>query len=272
MTTAAFREVIVPLDLVAPCDTVLRVASTLADRAGVGVRLVTVSSPGLDHDYDEAELRTHAAKLDAAPVAIETLESNDVVPALMATAEPDGLITIETRARGPLAAIVLGSTANALLRATRRSVLLVGPATDASMEPKLMQVCLDTPDAAAALVPVACAWADQVGARLRFLHARIDGHDDGGHGEKLVEAAALRAVENFGVTAEHAVATGRTVAEAIVDDATASGAGLVCVGMRPRRTALRVALGSEAIAVAHATHAAVLAVPIPPGGEGHGDT
>ena len=270
MTAAAFREIVVPLDLVAPCDTVLQVASMLARRGGVGVRLVTVSSPGLDHDCDEAELRTHAARMDAAPVAIEIIESNDVVPALMATAEPEGLIAIETRAHGPLAAIVLGSTTNALLRAAERPVLLIGPATDASIEPQLMQVCLDSPDASAALVPVACAWASQLGLRLRFINARLDGWQTEDAGPELVEAAARRSTEEFGVIAEHAVVTGRTSASAIVDDAAASGAEVVAVGVCPRRTALRVALGSEAIAIAHATRAAVLAVPIAPGG-GHRD-
>jgi nucleotide-binding universal stress UspA family protein len=270
MTSAAFREIVVPLDLVAPCDRVLQVAAMLARRGGVGVRLVTVSSPGLDHGYDEAELRTHAAKIDAAPVAIDTIESNDVVPALMATAEPEGLIAIETSAHGPLAALVLGRATSALLRASARPVLLIGPATDTSVDPQLMQVCLDSPDASATLAPVACAWARQLGLRLRFVHARIDGRPVDDAGAELAEAAARRSTEEFGVIAEHAVVRGRTAAEAIVDDAAAAGAELVAVGVRPRRSALRVALGSEAIAVAHATRAAVLAVPTAPGG-GHRD-
>ena len=272
MIATAFSEIIVPLDLVAPCDTVLQLSSALARRAGVGIRLVTVSSPGLDHAYDEAELHAHASKIEAVKVASEIIESNDVVPALLETAGQYGLLAIETRARGSLAAIVLGSTTNALLRAAVRPVLLAGPATDASVEPEHMQVCLDSPDAAAILVPVSCAWARQVGLRLRFVHAHIDGRTSERAGDELVESAARRAADEFGIKAEYDVVSGRTVAEAIVDDAARSAAGIVAVGMRPRPTALRLALGSEAIAVAHVTRTAVLAVPIAAGGEARGDT
>lgn len=265
MTATVFSEIVVPLDLVVPCDTVLAVASTLARRAGVGVRLVTVSSPGLDHAADEADLHANAARTDVPSVATAVIESNDVVRALLETAGPNGLLVVETRARGALASVVLGSTTNALLRTTTRPVLLVGPSADASIALEVMEVCLDTADAVAALLPTVGTWARALELRLRFMHAQLESEPVRGDEEKLAAITALRAEEQYEVAADSATMLARSVPEAIVDDVDAAGAAIVAVGMRPRPARLRRALGSVAVAVAHATHAAVLAVPMPEG-------
>ncbi len=99
MTPAAFREIIVPLDLVAPCDTVLQPASVLARHVGVGVRLVTVSSPGLDHSADEVALHAHASRF--------------------------GLVSVGMRPRPAALRRALGSEAIAVAHATRAAVLAV---------------------------------------------------------------------------------------------------------------------------------------------------
>lgn len=262
-TTVPFREIVVPLDLVAPCDAVLRLASTLATRAGVGVRLVTVSSPGLDHTAEKVDLHAYASKLDAPAVAVDVIESNDVVPLLLDAAGAHGLVMIKTRARGPLAAVLLGSTADALLRATTRPVLLVGPSTGGGAALDVMEVCLDTARAAETLVPVAGEWARGLGLRLRFVHAHVEGRGPSQRdADALVADAAGEAADLFGVVAEGAVLPARFAPEAIVADAATAGAAIVAVGRRPLRTGVRRALGSMAAAVAHTTSAAVLTVPL----------
>jgi nucleotide-binding universal stress UspA family protein len=272
MTTSAFTEVVVPLDLVHPCDAVLALSSTLARRAGVGVRLVIVASPGLDHTADEVLLRTHAAKVDAPAVAVEVIESNDVVSALLDTAGPTGLLVVETRAHGSFTAIVLGSTTNALLRATTRPVLLVGPSTDPAAHSDILQACFDTLEAAEALLPVVGCWARDLGLRLRLVHARLESDATPlGDTEERTATLALHATEQFGVPADVAIVSARTVPKAIVDDADDVSAAIIAVGMRSRSGILRVALGSVAVAVAHAAHAAVLAVPVGRGAEGQSE-
>lgn len=260
-----FDEIVVPLDLNGPCTAVIGVASALARRAGVGVRLVTVSSPFLDHSGDEANVRTLAEELQAPSVGSEVIDSNAVVPALLDAAAPGGLLCLETRARGPLAAIVLGSTASELLQATTRPVLLVGPASDPDIPLGLIEVCVDRPDAADALLPVVATWGRDLDLRLRFVHAWVAGqelrHAPAEADEELATLAS-RARADFGVQAECDVLVGPTAPEVIVGDATRHRASIVAVAVRKRSRLRRTALGSVAIAVAHATRASVLAVPL----------
>ena len=260
-----FSEVVVPLDLVRPADAVMGVASALAGRAGVGVRLITVSSPLRDHTADRVDLRALAEKLRAPSVAVEVIESNDVIPALLKVAGPDGLLCLETRARGPLGAIVVGSTASELLRATQRPVLLVGPATDPDVPLGLIEVCVDLPDAAAALLPVVTTWGRDLNLRLRLVHALVAGDELRRHraeADEELARVASRAREDFGAQAESDLLVGRSAPEAIVDDVARHRASIVAVAVHRRSRLRRRALGSVALAVAHATRASVLAVPV----------
>jgi nucleotide-binding universal stress UspA family protein len=254
----AFDQIIVPLDLVTPSEAVLAVASVLARRAHVGVRLVTVASPGLDHSDDEAELRDRAAALDVPGTTSGVILSNDEVSALQQVGK-NGLLAIETRARRPLAAALLGSTTNSLLRSSARPVLLVGPAVETPAAMDVMQVCIDAEDAAAALVPVACAWARALDLKLRFVHAETD---EAMSDAAVVESAAKRAADEFGVEATVGVVTGRSVSAALLDDAEQCGAGIIAVGMRPRSRVAQLALGSEAMTLTHGARVPVLAVPL----------
>lgn len=263
-----FTDVVVPLDFSRPCDAVLGVASAVARRARAGLRLVTVSSPFLDHTIDRAELQALAKKANAASVATEVIESNDVAPALLGAAGVDGLLCLQTRAKGPLSALVLGSTASDVLHTTTRPVLLVGPATNPDIPVDLVEVCVDRPDTAEALLPVVATWARGLGLRLRFVHASVAGQEPPGWRTKTTaELADLvrRAREDFGVEAGADVVTGRTVPEAIAVDATGHHASIIAVAVRRRSSRRHKALGSVAFALAHATDAAVLAVPVPAG-------
>lgn len=129
----------------------------------VGLRLVTVSSPFLDRTTDEADLEALTEKVEAPSVATAVIESNDVVPALLDAADDHGLLCLETRAHGPLAAIVLGSTASELVHMTTRPVLLVGPAADPDAPIEILEVCVDRPDATAALPPTVGTWGRDIG-------------------------------------------------------------------------------------------------------------
>lgn len=261
-----FSHVVVPVDLTGPCDAVLDVASTLARRGHLGLRLVTVSPPSLDHTVEEADLRALVRRVEAPSVATTVIESDDVVPALLEAAGSDGMLCMETRARGPLAAILLGSTASGLLQITTEPVLLVGPKTDPKLPIEVVEVCIDASDAATALVPLVAELSRKLGLRLRFvlawhpsqepLYSRTEAQEE-------IDAHASRAREEFRVPAESEVLIGLNAAEAIVDDAARNRASIIAVGTRRRSQLRRRALGSIALAVAHTTTATVLAVPIP---------
>ena len=262
-----FSEVVVALDRYERSGVVLDVAAAVARRAGTALRLVTVASPSMDHMRDEVELHGLAAGVDAAGVHTEVIESNDVVPALLDAAGSNGLLCVETRAWGPIGAVLLGSTASRLLEDTLPPVLLVGPATKSEPSLDLMEVCVDAPDAAATLVPAAAAWSRRLGSALRLVHAWVPGHErlsSFAAAQDVLDGAARRLNEQFAIGAGTELLRGHMAAEAIVNDAERQGASVIAVALRARSPLRRRVFGSTAMAVAHATSASVLAVPCAP--------
>ena len=261
-----FSDVIVPLDLGGPGDAVLRVAAGLAHRAHVGLRLVTVAPPSLEHTAEDAKLQALAERIEAPWVGTQVIESHDVVSALLDTAGPDGLLCLETRARGPVAAGLLGSTASALLQRTERAVVLVGPRTEPGIPLGLVEVCIDGSDAASALLPVAVRVGGELNLRLRFVqvwHPSQEPLYTHNEAQEEIEAHAARAREEFGVPAEAELLIGLNAARAIVDDAARHRSSIIAVALRRRSQLRRRTLGSVALAVAHAATASVLVVPVP---------
>lgn len=260
MTSVAFSEVVVPLDLSGDPDPVLAVAAGVAERACVGVRLVMVCSPGLDHGADRDDLERLAARLGVA-ASVDLAESNDVVPALLAASEPDGLICIETRARRPAAAAFVGSTTRDLLAVAARPVLVVGPSADPTVPMGLLEVGVGDPSSAGPLVAAAGEWARFLRLRLRLVHVLERGHWDDAAGD--IAALAGQAGKDHGVEAEGEVVAGKEAPAALVADARSHQASVVAVGVHRASWLRSVTLGSVARHVAHEAAAAVLAVPTP---------
>lgn len=262
-----YETIIVPLDLSVPHPAAVGLAEALSHRSGAPVRVVTVSSPGLDHEEDEHALEKLADYVDAADVRTEVIDSNDVPAALLDVAGADGLLCLETRARGPLSSIVLGSVAAGVLRKATRPVLLVGP--DARPDPalELLEVCIDGPDAAAALVPVAGEWARRFRVRPRLLSVWVPGQlrrfRTPEAAEELLAGVASRLAEELRIDVDWEVVEAAAAPAAIVEDAERHLASVVAVAVRPHPRLQRV-LGSVAMAVAHSSGAAVLAVPCEP--------
>lgn len=258
-----FRQVIVPLDMVSSADVVLNVASRLADRAGAALRLVTVASPGLDHSFDAADLDKLAVDLGLPNVTTEVIESNDVAGALCDAADGEGLVCIETHARGRVASVVLGSQVSNVVRHSSSPVLLVGPATLPNRPVGLIEAALDLPDAADALVPVVGEWSRDLALAARLVHVTLAGGDRAASagGAGLLDDAAAR-LAALGVEATTEVLRGQMIPTALVDDAAHHDASIVIVGLRHPGARRHRVLGTVANAVAHASPAPVLVVPI----------
>lgn len=262
---SGLRELIVPLDLASPATAALSVAAGLAARSATRVRLVIVASPGQDQSLNQADLEAVADGMGFEPVVAEVLESNDVVPALLAAAGTDGLICLPTRAHRPVAAMALGAVATELLLATTVPVLLVGPDVAPTLDLGLVEVCVDEPAAGAALVDEIGAWAAHLGLRLRVVHAQARRTPPSERHKSTYDivSVARRASDRFGIDAEGVVVRGESTSAAIVEDASRHGAGIIAVAVRPRSRLRRRALGSTALSIAHTARAAVLAVPVP---------
>jgi len=260
-----YNRIVVPLDLSTPHPAAVGYAEVLADRCGAGIRLVTVSSPGLDHEADEEMLAKLTDYVAGDDVTGEVLDSNDVSGAVLDATGDDGLLCLETRARGPLSALVLGSVAADVIRRTGHPVLLVGPSARPDPPLERMLVCIDGPDAADALIPIAADWARRLRLWPRLVTVWVPGaphrFEDPEAAADRVQRSADELASDLHVDIDWEVIRATTASGAIVEDATRHLASLIVVAVRPHRHFQR-ALGSVAIAVAHAAEAGVLAVPI----------
>src|SRR5581483_6594792 len=259
------ESIVVPLDLSVPHPVACEVAEILACRSEMALRLVTVSFPG-DRDKDQLELERLAKEIDAPRVEVEAVASGDVVGALLDAAGPGGILCLETRARGPLTAVVFGSVAAEVLRKTARPVVLVGPAAKPDPSLGVLEVCIDGPAAATALEPVAAAWSRRFGLIPRLVCLWVPGaprrFPSPEAAREVLEQTAARLSGDVGIDVDWEVIDAPAAPAAIVGDAERHQALLVAVAVRPHPV-LQRALGSTAVAVAHVTAASVLAVPCP---------
>lgn len=259
-----FSSIVVPMDLSTPHPASVGVAEAIANRCGAAIRLVTVSSPGLAHEDAEAALVKLTEYVAGDDVRAEVIDSDDVVGAVL-DAAGDDLVCLETHARGPISALVLGSVAAGVLRRTARPVLLVGP--NARPDPQLerMEVCIDGPDAAAAVVPVAAEWARRLRLWPRLVSVWVPGAPHRFRNPEAASEALANAAEDLAgelrIDIDWELLRAPSAPAAIVDDADRHLASVVVVAVRPHRR-LQRALGTVAVAVAHGTSAAVLTVPL----------
>jgi nucleotide-binding universal stress UspA family protein len=123
-----FRSIVVPLDLEAGGDRALPFAGALAVQARLPLELITVSSPAMAEELDLYELAQRARSTGAACTS-RVLHDNDVAGRILSFVadQPDPLVVMATRARGPLSEQFLGSVSEAVLAGTDRPVLLIGP-------------------------------------------------------------------------------------------------------------------------------------------------
>jgi nucleotide-binding universal stress UspA family protein len=159
---AGFRSLVVALDLEATGDRALAVARALAERGGIGVELLTVSSPGVGEDVDTYELsrrgKANGWPADSCVVAHDNQPAKAIVEHV--ARRPGALLVMATSAKAPLAGHLLGSVSEAVLGVIDRPVLLVGPHVldDFAIGEPTLIVCLDRTNAAEAAIPVVAAW------------------------------------------------------------------------------------------------------------------
>ena len=260
-----FTTLVVPLDGSALAATALAPAASLARRAAASIELVTVTSPGLNTLDDELVLKDAATALGDVPYTIQVIESNDVPTAVvLAATRADSLLCMATHGRTGLARAVLGSVAEATIRAAVRPMLLVGPKAVAPASWDVVQVCVDTSsEESRRAVPVALAMARALGARLwlvevqpaRFVPSTGDVIEAGG-----LEALAT-VLERDGIDVEWEVFHGDDIAGELLRAADAVQASLLVTTTHARAGVARVALGSVTAQLAHRAPCPLLVVP-----------
>ena len=263
--------VIVPLDGSLDAEAALPYARTLAGPDG---RLVLLTS--VWHDEPPAPRQYHEHR--ALRLAVEPVESRVVLDRKpseaileLAASLPGALVCMATHGRGGIGRALLGSTAEAVVREIDRPLLLVGPHARYSadrIEAANLVVAVDTPETAAALVPVATRLAD----RLHLHPWMVESVGPAPYPFVVDPSASTRLAQARGVAhaAELAAAHGQPAdAKVVVANDPADGivgfardlpATYLVMGSHGRRGMARVALGSVAMRVVHRSPCPVLVV------------
>lgn len=256
--------VVVPLDGSERSASVLPVVAALVPAIGAPVTLL---SAGYDTDATllDAELGHWAARLRALgvpDVATSARPGTDPVRAIVETAGPGVLVCMATHGRGGLRAAVLGSVAEAVVRAVAEPVLLVGPAGGPGGSGPLV-LTVDGSQTSVSVLPHALAWSSGLDLEVvvvsvvrpagRFREGAVpsvDGILDG----------VIGRCRSAGRPARAEVLEAGDVAGAIVDFAANTGAALVAMATHGRSGIARTALGSVATAVVRRAPCPVLVI------------
>jgi nucleotide-binding universal stress UspA family protein len=218
-------------------------------------------------------LEERASQLIGPPV--QTHVSLDERPsdaiAALAKAEAPALVCMVTHGRNSLSQAVLGSTAEAVMRATTEPVLLVGPNgayQRGRAEAGNLVVAVDDAETAAVIVPTAAAFARRHALKLWTVQAvppapypfvaDADIPSKIEHGPGI--EAAVKLVTKNGLTTETELLIAIDPADAIVKFARELPASIVVVGNHARHGMARLALGSTAMRVVHECSCPVLVV------------
>jgi nucleotide-binding universal stress UspA family protein len=269
-----FTTIVVPLDLEPGGDRALPVAAALGRTAGVGIELVTVSSPHLDEGTDRHELERRAAQHadPAQPVATYVLHDNDPAAALVAflADRPGALVVMGTRARSRLGEFLLGSVSEELLTHTQHPVLVVGPHAGVehpSGSPTLV-AGIDGSDVAAALLPTLVAWKQSFGgARPWLVEVLGVPRESAGTGDVAESADVHRLATTFaskGLEAEWEVTHAKHPADALIDFADHVDDAVIAVASVRWTDPHHAHRTSVARQLAHEAHHPVLVVPADP--------
>jgi nucleotide-binding universal stress UspA family protein len=255
--------VIVPIDTRAGSDAAVPVAGAIARQAGANVVLLSVVDPEadtfgpLDHLADLSEWHGIDAHCRLEP-------ADDVADAIVSECGGrNTLICMESRARGALGEMVLGSVSERVVRESRGPVLLVGP--HCAPPPKrfeTMIVGLDGSALAESILPLVADWSthfDVVPWLFQVLPAAVllgNGDDD------LPECAYVQKVAHElarpGHPVEWDVCRDRNPGAAIARYAADRPGSLIALTTHGRSGIRRMALGSVALDVARRATVPVL--------------
>jgi nucleotide-binding universal stress UspA family protein len=265
-------DIVVPLDGSVPSQRALPVARTLGAQLGTHVTLVSAVPP------DGVAARRVVLERLAAPDEAVVVCGHEPVDALRETlavrragvrgAGP--VLCMATHARAGAASVVLGSVAEAVVRAGLAPVVLVGPhsAVPVARRARLV-VCLDGSSVSEAIVPIARSWAHALGVAVHLVAVVDPGVVEGLYvvdggapvtERRLEELAAGFTADGLDVTIH--VVRAHDAAHAIDGFASALPAPVVALATHGRTGLARVALGSVATAVVrHATYPVLVVRP-----------
>lgn len=248
------RSLLVPFDMTEGSRHALRLADDYARRAGLAVDAVVVGAPGLEDD-DRLELHAEVERLECEVRDFLVAPGEDVAEVILEILadRQDTTAWLATHGRSGISALLLGSTAERLVRGADRPVVLVGPHVGLGPAAGPVLVCVAEPESVPTLVGAGERWARLLHAPLRVVH--VIEPDDAGTTVAVVEDALAR-LTTSGLDVDVETVPGDPL-EVLDDLATREGAQLVVLGTHARH-GLRTALVSLAMSVVHRAPCPVL--------------
>ncbi len=263
-------KIIVPLDGSQEAELALPHARALAGRDPIMLlSSIWHGEPIAPRAYLEDRAASLAGEPNETKVVLDEVPS-DAIAAAAHNATP-AMVCMATHGRSALGEIVLGSTAEAVTRATTDPVMLVGPnaAFDRRrFDARNLVVAVDGAVTAADLIPTAAMFAAHHRLHLWTIEvitpapspfvADADVSSAPHQGPGL--DAAVELLGRDGLSTETKLLLGVDPADAIVTFAEELPASFVVVGNHARRGLARIALGSTAMRVVHRCACPVLVV------------
>ncbi len=258
-----YERILVPLDGSRAAAAALAVARQLADRWSTPIDVVSVVRRSGELVARDLLLHAQVAEDDRVR-HIRVRQAVDSIAGEISdeiNVEVDTILVMSTSARSR-AAGVLGSVAEEVLHELQQPVLLVGPHIE--LPPHWpnspMLVCVDGSKVAESIIPIAGRWQRELEVDASVISIEPPESTGDGRAESLAYlstvAGAIGAMGNHRV--EPILLQGSDAADAIVDHADATGAGVVVMSTRGRSGLGRLALGSVAMRVVHEASCPVL--------------
>ncbi len=255
------RRVVVPLDGSSVAAAAIAPAGKIADALEATLVLMTAEPMILWHEQlnqARAYLAEQATQTGYSPVETLIVEDEARQQAIADQARAaDSVVCIATHGRGGVGQAVLGSTAEAVVRASTRPIVLVGPRVNQD-PPEVrngnLVVAIDGSDASKVILPAAADWAHALGMRPWAVEVFAPPTGTAAEPDPTAEGAAVHHAaavlgDQDGRGAQWEVLHGSDPAEVLVDFVNRLPAAFVAMGTHGRTGLARVALGSVTMRV-----------------------
>lgn len=265
--TVSRGRMVVPVDPTKRSGVAIRVGATMARAAGMDLELVAAVPPGLDEPSTSANLRSRLQSLPAPDGSRHsTLGRGEPATAIVDHVAPDGsetgptVICMDSRSRGPIGEMVLGSVSEDVVRRAAVPVLLCGPNVRPAAGYDRFIVALDGSHLAQDALSASLPLAEALGVELQLVEVvdpKVSMPPDVSETAYLSAlAASTHPAPSFYDTLH-----GKDPAAEIVKAADNRASTVIVVGSHGRGGAERLRLGSVALDVVREAPCPVLVVP-----------
>lgn len=256
------RTIVVPLDGSIASERALRPAHQLARATGATVELLSVLPVTLwTSRVEEAEryLEKHVADEGFERFDVSVLTDQPTADAIVgAAAQEDAIVCMGTHGHAGITEVLLGSTADEVVRQSDQPILFIGPHCDSEWslpDGGNVVVAVDGSDASAEIVAPALEFAHQLGLRPYVVQVVAVGADALSEVGYLHELAESRGSAD---DAQWEVLHGDSPADAIADYVRVLPAALVAAATHGRTGIARVTAGSVATRIVRESPCPVL--------------